>query len=303
MRYMHLDQKTLEERTLMRGKITAIIPTSTAPFDMLRWTVLSLLCRSDPTHLEHLIVTINGPDERTGDPSLQEEKELWLRRLLRAKWRGRDMPLTIQRTLSRLGHAQALESAAAWVHTEFYLSIHDDVIVMAHDWTNRVLAGFTDPRLAVQVSAPLAMGALGTFTTPDGRPMLSFPHLSTHFTAVRKSALIETGARWPGYHVEGEFVLPAATIDRLTRSHQPHVSRLERGEHKIWSQDIGAWVWARLEWHGYRVVEIPKDVCIHFLAASWYDPEEVQRRKEIRRAEIEALKAEVLSGEFAEFWE
>lgn len=303
MRYMHFDQKTLEEQTLMRGKITAVIPTSTAAMDFFRMAVLSLLLRSNPSHLEHVIVTINGPDERTGDPSLQDEKERWLRQMLREKWCGRDMPLTIQRTLSRVGHAQALESAAAWVHTEHYLAMHDDVIVLDRDWSSTVLSSFADPRVAVQCSPPTVLGSLSTSDYFDGRQALNFPHLSTFFTAVRKSALVDVGARWPGYHVEGSFCLADSVIDQLVASHRPDAGPVRRVTHDVWSQDIGVWVKARLENSGYTVSQLPASLCHHFVAASWHDPAAVEQRRQSEQQRIDALRSEVLRSGFARYWD
>src|SRR6516162_7350459 len=118
-----------ESKGLLPGKTTVVMATSQSRIECLMWSMFSLLLRSTPG-LEHIIVAINGPDPRTGDPGLQDAKQSFLGELRNTRWQasGRDcdMPLTVIRTWSRVGHSQATDGALPWVHTEFYTLMHDD---------------------------------------------------------------------------------------------------------------------------------------------------------------------------------
>lgn len=92
--HMLLDVGECEQNSSLYRKITAIIPSFSAPLECLLWSVFSLLTRSQPgDKLEHIIVSINGPDKRTGDPALQDKKQAFLEELRNLKWAHRDMPL------------------------------------------------------------------------------------------------------------------------------------------------------------------------------------------------------------------
>lgn len=181
------------------------------------WAVLSLLSRSDPFgFLEHITVVINGPDRRTGSPELQDRKQAFLEELRGLPWRApngeraRDMPLTVCRVWSQIGHAQAIETAVPWCRTESYLLMHDDAIVLRDDWQQQALGFLDDPLLVLatvrQGDEPRPAVFGGFSWQPRGeRPgewSLALPHLNTVFTLCRKNLLAALGARWTGYHVE-----------------------------------------------------------------------------------------------------
>src|SRR5262252_1288317 len=134
------------EMSHLKHKITAVIPTSTAPVNCLMWSVFSLLLRTQVDDLlEHFCVCINGPDERTGDPTIATTKQRFLEELRDLEWCHPDrpnvrrpMPLTVIRVWSRVGHSEPMQMALPWVHTDAYLLLHDDVFIRNANWTRQV---------------------------------------------------------------------------------------------------------------------------------------------------------------------
>ena len=189
-----------EESTLKAGKVSAIIPTFSSPLNCFMWSVLSLVLRSDPEVLDHIFVSINGPDSREGGEDLQDRKQAFLEDLRSADWSG--LPyfnpgaITISRTWSRVGHAQALEQCIPWVETEYYLSMHDDVIVRDPSWCN--LGGFGS--VVAKTWGNQLVGRLGS----HGQ-RLELPHMSTIFTLCHKPSMTSLKARWTGFHLENRF--------------------------------------------------------------------------------------------------
>src|SRR5581483_9596135 len=96
-------------------KVTAIIATSTAPLEFLVQSVLSLILRTSSTNLEQIIVSINGPDPRTGDTSLQDQKAQFLNGLVDLGY-----PITVVRTWSRLEASRAFQMCLSLVSTRYY---------------------------------------------------------------------------------------------------------------------------------------------------------------------------------------
>lgn len=110
-------------------KISVIIPTNQSPVQSLEWSLLSLLANSDLTQIDQIIVSINGADRRTGNPSLQDEKEALCHKLSDMGY-----PITVLRSWSRCGQAEAIQIALALVKTPYYLLMHDDVVVLSKEW-------------------------------------------------------------------------------------------------------------------------------------------------------------------------
>lgn len=287
---MGLSLEECERRTLLPDKTTAIICTSSAPLQCFMWAVLSLLIRSDPFgFLEHITVVINGPDPRTGSPRLQDRKQAFLEELRALPWRKtdddrcRDMPLTICRVWSQIGHSQAIEAAVPWCHTQNYLLMHDDAILLTPDWQRAASQLLQDPLLVLAAARqgdetqPAVFGALSWQPRGErrGECSLALPHLNTVFTLCRKALLAELGARWIGYHVEMPPFRPGELLDRefarrhyRTRGvmgHDPPDERI----FTLLSMDIGSWVYREAVDAGYRFGEFPLGTVHHFVRMSW----------------------------------
>ena len=267
-------RKEFEERSLLKGKVCAVIPTSTAPINYLMWSLFSLLLRSNPDSLEHVIVGINGPDERTGDPSLQDKKQKFVEGLRRLKWFGRDMPVTLTRTWSRVGHAQMLDQCSPWIHTEFYLAMHDDIIITDRNWHSELEDFRSDKSLAIKASNPI----LGHPTwSSEGR--LELAHLDTSFSICRKSAMFDSGALWAGYYLPLDFHIGnLSNFDEFSKfQHENGIISdgsvwpppMKNKRYSVFSADIGGIAIYELLSKGYFIDGMRKNRCVHFRGKSW----------------------------------
>ena len=80
---MILSEEECVAKTVLPNKITVIIPTCQSERKILMWSLLSLILRTQTKkdQIEHYIIGINGPDARTGDPVLQDEKQAMMEEL------------------------------------------------------------------------------------------------------------------------------------------------------------------------------------------------------------------------------
>ena len=167
-RCMVMGQEEMCEKAMKPG-ITAIISTSQSHPKLFALSLLSLICNSEQVEegLEHIIVCINGPDERTGSTENQDIKQRFLEDLrsldffIKDKSTGKilkkvPMPLTINRVWSRVGHGECLDSAISWVHTKNYLLMHDDVFVLKPAWEKQVNKSLDESNTAFIVQRPFS---------------------------------------------------------------------------------------------------------------------------------------------------
>ena len=260
-----------ERIVLKKGRVSAIIPTFSSPINCFMWSVFSLLLRSDPSVLDHVFVSINGPDSREGGNELQDRKQNFVEELRSAPWPGRGLDpgaITLTRTWSRIGHAQALDQSIPWVDTEFYLSMHDDVIVMDPSWCD--LSDFrTNERLALKTWGPHLMCRMRV----TGR-RLDLPHLNTIFTLCRKPVLTGLGCGWVGFHLEERFrvdehVDPDSFLGSHERSGSASPGIDLSGEFSSASLDIGSFIFSRMSSNGLDAGRFDPKVVRHFESASW----------------------------------
>jgi hypothetical protein len=242
------------------------------------WSLFSLILRTKPLErLEHIIVGINGPDNRTGDPKLQDEKQAMLEELRSNSWLHwkSGLPVTVQRTWSRLGHGEALDAAIPWVHTDEYLLLHDDIILLDSNWLGR-LSGHSDPTVCASCVSSLLNGKLNFSRYPkrDSETYhLGFPHLNTSFMLCKKAEMKAANITWRGYHVEKEVF--------MTRDEIQSLAALYPGE----------------------VSTIPVDgVPVHFRGISWGTPEATENRLLQFKNTIIALEEEINASPFADFY-
>jgi len=282
-----------EEKTLLKDKATAIIATCQADLKYLMWSLFSLFLRTDRTFMEHAIVVINGPDKRTGDPSLQDKKEKFLH-----EFRDEcDMPITVTRTWSRIGHCQAIESAIPWVHTEYYLLMHDDIIVDDEKWPAQLQEkGFLqDPMRAVIAAPPLLLNTINR-TKYNGKNKVGLPHINTAFALVRKAAVVDSGAKWYGYHIPKKFTYDHSLAEFMKyhgdSGHFGHSPPKLGEEYEYINTDVGAWVYYNLRERGYRFHYFGRGTVFHFGAASW-DFQNTRQRLTVGQHYIKELEEKI----------
>lgn len=282
--HMVVDIDEAAELTSVPEKITVIYPTYQAPIECLLWSTFSLLLRAKVKDLiEHFMIIINGPDKRTGDPTLQNKKQEFLEELRNLKWyriqepkAKRDMPLTVLRVWSRIGHPESVEMAIPWVHTDAYLIMHDDIIITKDNWLRDVEEKFYgDPQVAIAY-APTLMCCQCDSSTHQDIPLLRFPHLLCAFLVCRKKIMRKLGSSWCGYHINTPpFSLEEKVGDvnkfmeyyrnlRLL-DNPPQTTK----KYEYISMEMGAWHFYNACQQGYKFAALDPNMLQHFGAMSW----------------------------------
>lgn len=285
---MAVDVAEAVELTKVPEKITTIYPTSAAPIECLLWSTFSLLLRTRPNDLmEHFMVVINGPDKRTGDPTIGDQKQKFLEELRMLKWyhtseptNSKDMPISVLRVWSRIGHPESVEMALPWVHTDAYLIMHDDIIIGKYNWTEEVKEKFYDnPEVAIAYGTPALMCAFADESRYKDKPLLRFPHLLCAFLVCKKKYLQEAGSSWCGYHIEmndkpfrledrvedvDSFLEYYKRLNCINNTSPPNPDSV----YEYVSMEMGAWHFFNLVQAGYKFVPIHPEIT-HFGAMSW----------------------------------
>jgi len=286
--HMIFDLEECEQLSSVPNKTTFIITTGQADINFLMWSVFSVLLRSKVNgFMEHINVSINGPDSRCGDPTIQNKKQAFLEELRNLKWQSeidgpsRDMPLTIIRVWSRIGAEQAVEMAIPWVHTDSYTYIHDDTIWLTKNWEPLVMDELYKDKVAL-VYSTIILDRIN-WSKYNDKPKLNFPHTISPCMICRKPALAKCGVRWTGYHIENEFVLKEKIKDmkeflntHLPESDKRPTFRLGYANYDVWNQnfeylsyDIGSWIYYTLKKEGYSINPVPGLNVHHFGSMSW----------------------------------
>jgi len=269
-----LTRSEFERKMLLPDKTTVVMATCQSSLKCFMLSPFSLLLRSSPL-LEHVIVTINGPDGRTGDPSRQDAKQAFLEELRNTRWQAsgqdRDMPLTVIRTWSRIGHSHATDGAIPWVHTEFYTIMHDDVFIREADWPRYAVSALEDRKVGFVYAPPLLTIGASVVNCNGGRK-LTLPHPNSAFITARKEVYTGMGLRWYGYHLPKKVDLRDVDMEHFLEFHGADaVSMPTTGQFDYVSMDIGTWIYHRMKKEGYRFEPLPSEYLVHLAAMSWRD--------------------------------
>lgn len=287
---MILSEREACEINMVPGT-TAIIATYNSNPRLFALSMLSLLAHSTHETLEHIIVVINGTDSRTGNTANQDLKQKFLEALREEsyvmQYQSRDMPLTVMRIWSRLGHGQALDAAIAWVHTKNYLIMHDDVLVLSDTWGYEANNYLEDQNVGLvyadrlHILEGIARSDLKQPGDEESVPGITFPHPQTAFVAARKSRVIDL--RWAGHFARKEFPkINLVDTEHFFGKHNEgwiaKKSKLIPDSPKFLSYDIGSYLLANLQARGYRFVQFSDKTMLHFVGCSWINKPE--RRKQ-----------------------
>jgi hypothetical protein len=271
-----------DEFSLVKDKICAVVPTADAPIEYLIWALFSLLIRSNDS-LDHIIVAINGPDSRTGNTERQDLKQKFLEELRLLKFRNRDMPLTLIRTWSRIGHSQTIDQCIPWAHTEFYLSMHDDVIILNDKWCHR-LDEFKDEKLICLTYGDSVQK--GLVSREDN--ILELPHFNSVFTLCKKSRMKKINAEWSGKYATFDFYIDNLySYNQFIEWHRKNnfldESNLPKKDckYKAISIDIGGSFIPDIIKNNFEIRKFDSNSIKHFISKSWcHDKEIIQFSKE-----------------------
>lgn len=173
-------------------KITVIIPTGESPADCFIRSLCSLIINSDKEIIDSIIVSINGPDSRTGSTTNQDRKEKFCLSIKEEL----NYPIKVVRTWSRIGFSQPISMCIPLVKTEYYLLMQDDVMVLNKDWQREAMFWLEENNVEAIVSLPVFDQSLltrlnGMFQKERSKPIthfLSLPSISTVFSIFRSSS-------------------------------------------------------------------------------------------------------------------
>lgn len=294
-----------EKYSLLPDKNTVIMATCQNQIKIFLLSFFSVLIRSNPEKVEHFMVCINGGDKRCGSTDLQDNKHKFLEEIRELKWHGRDMPLTVIRVWSRIGHSQSLEMAIPWVHTEYYTIMHDDVIVTGNTWAEKASETLKSPKAAtIQepdvsriTSSPVLGLDIGEIML-NNKHFINMPHLQSSFMVCKKSAICQTGMRWTGYHFEKEYILQKdLNVENFLNYYSkfrnyedfPRIAQKYQGI----SMDFGSWMNYAIRSNGYEQYLFDKKQSIHLRKTSWGDPDHIKYRLHIFKKQIEDLEKEL----------
>lgn len=306
---MVIDIDEAVELTHMQDKIIPIIPTAQAPIECLLWSVFSLLLRARPNDLiEHFIVCINGPDKRTGDPAIADLKQSFLEELRRLKWYhadvpsiNKDMPITVIRAWSRIGHPEAVEMAIPWVHTNSYLLMHDDIIITKRNWLADVKDKFIDNPNCVIAYAPKLMCCQCDSAKYQNKNLLRFPHLLCCFLVCRKSLIRKLGGLWCGYHIHTpNFKLKdkvgdvESFMNYYSKQKLLDVPPQTEEDYEYISMEMGSWHFYNAVKAGYDFSALDPNTLIHMGTMSWECDTGKERRISSHLKHIHDLEAEIM---------
>lgn len=310
---MILNQEDAVTLTTLKDKITAIIPTFSAPMNCFMWTMFSYLLNTRPNDaLEHIIVCINGADERTGDISLQDKKQAFLEELRDLKWyhednpaNYKDMPITIIRAWSRIGHPEGVEMALPWVHTDNYIISHDDIIITKEFWIEEIKERFfKNPKAAIAHSNPL-LCAFCASAEYQNKNLLRFPHLLCTFLVCKKKLIDALPSRWCGYHIE----MPDFKIEELAGDFDKFITNQAKYKencisteeppqkdfiYNYISMEMGAWHFYNLKERNLEFMQIDPNLIVHFGAMSWETEEKKKSRVQGKYQWAEKIEQKIL---------
>ncbi len=204
--------KNLLKQDAPNNKISIIIPTHMLPIERLLWTVFSLLAYSDPEGvIEEIIVSICGPDERTGDPLLQNLKCMFVEDLQKTLWKGKRLvPISYCRTWSRLAFGANIETAMPLCKTNNVFILNDDTFIINSAWENDVRKFLTSGNAWANVGPHFA-GDLG-HSENDGKWQLHLPRIHMRSLIFKKDVVSKLGVRFFGYYARQNFNL-AETVN------------------------------------------------------------------------------------------
>lgn len=304
-KHMVWSQAECEEFTTIKGKTTVVLATCQSSMNVFMWSIFSILLNTRVnSNFEHFIVAINGADKRTGDPALQDRKQKFLEELRNVKWSNvdspvdRDMPITVIRVHSRIGHSQSLDMGIPWVHTEAYTIMHDDCIINDINWTEKVFAALdSDPNTALVYAPPLLSTGLSYVKFNDSYK-INLPHINSVFVTGRKKHYIGDNTFWSGYHIDStENLMANVNYDEFLEWHKNDIIHAPPKdlECKYLSMDIGTFAYYKMKKAGYSFIGLPQDTVVHLTAMSWGD--ENSKNLSLQRNEqcIANLEAKIMA--------
>lgn len=243
---------------LNKGVVDVIIPSSKAPAQLLAWGLLSFLLRTNPNKFSRIIVCLNGKDE-----PLLDIKHSFLKEVNEINER-----ITVIRVDDYPEHSCALETGLVWSRSEFYLQMHDDIVVLK-DWTQYIP---DDPKLGFVTTTPrLSCGLHENYDEQHDWQCIHLPHPNGSFLFGSRVNLIKSHTSWLCSCVPKPFTLTQEQVDFLISEHDPHDHSppIAGKRYDRMCAEMGAYLYHSLKKSGHNFHLFPNGVVHHFSAGSW----------------------------------
>jgi hypothetical protein len=267
-------------------KITAIIATGTSPIQCFYRSIVSLLLHTDKDVFDQIIVSINGPDSRTGEPIYQDKKQQLCEDLAALGY-----PITVARAWSRVGFGQPYDMVTSLARTDVVLFMQDDII-LKQNWMEEAFPSFfADPSVAVMTYKPMLANCLlaNVWQYSEGMLRVDLPFMNNAFTLVRTNRISRP---WHGHYCtipptdieqkidiekfrefwteEGNYSVlpgPGMTVDveKKGKLSMDHSWKL----YTLFTTGFGSWNYYDLYVHGDKFQFFSESVLEHYEGMSW----------------------------------
>lgn len=258
------------EKTTIKDKVNFIIQSYNTPMKKFMLSVFSILLNSKEGDLfEHICICINGPDKRTGNTQLQDNKQKFIEELRAYGWHPynhgelRSAPLTLIRVWSRVGKSESIEMATNWVHTNNFIIMDDDVI-LNKGWENDLNEFIEDDKIAI---AGVNMEPAKVLAEHNrGMYLIKYPRMNTKFIACKKKHMIGSGGKFNEYFVPSDHnyfefdhqELKKEFFDFWSLSPDEFRICLEKYNY-VWHQ-LGSWIYFNLKAAGLKIKNINEKI-------------------------------------------
>lgn len=263
---------------LNKGTVDVIIPSSKAPSQLLAWSLLSFLLRTNPSKFNRIIVCLNDNKRES-----LTEKDNFLRDINDISDR-----ITVIQVNTHSEHSCALETGLIWSRSEFYLQMHDDIIVLK-DWSQFIPK---DPKLGFVTTSPRLNCGLHE-NRQDGHDWecIQLPHPNGSFLFSSRVDLIKSHTTWLASCIHKPVVLTQEQLDVLNTEHEPHDHSpiIAEKRYDRTCAEMGAYIYYALKKAGHNFYTFPEGVVHHFSAGTWL--------QHLLAGKIEAIKPEILKLE------
>ena len=280
----------------LKNKTTYVMATSQVDIKILMWSIFSLLLRSNHNYVEHYIVNINGPHEKTGNPEPQNLKQKFFENL-RDNF---EFPGTIFRIWGRQGHTHSIDACIPWVHTEYYTLVHDDIILL-RDWTDQLSLFSSDSNRCLMGVPPFLIRHKFKCKF-NNKLRLSLPHLNSCFLHVKKSTI---NMPWHGHHVCKKINFTNDFFTEFMKFYKnfSYINEIEIGDvFEYINTDVGSWIWQDLYLKNYNFYLFDPSTCHHISMASWANELNLSVSLSNCKNIIKNLEIEILNSKYKDLY-
>lgn len=259
------------DKTTIKDKVNFIIQSYNTPMKKFMLSVFSVLLNSKEGGVfEHICICINGPDKRTGDTQLQDNKQKFIEELRTYGWHPynheelRSAPVTLIRAWSRVGKAESIEMATNWVHTNHFIVMDDDVI-LNRGWENNLKEFLEDDKIAI---AGINIEQQEKVIAEHNRAMylIKYPRMNTKFIICKKKHMIGSGGKFNQYFIPSENNYFEFDHKELKKEFfdfwevSPDDFQICLEKYNYVYHQLGSWIYFNLKTKGFKIKNIEEKI-------------------------------------------